>query len=240
MQIFETSYLSQQQLSQIPEIVCLFDCLFVSLRFPRELLNDMTLHILLPDHYRIVLKYSPPPPQNTNFGICLCAEVEPSLMSRLPLENLSSFLFQSNNGRLGSRDRFTGNNGRWFKTVSSQEEGTYEDESYQIGEHIAANFSDCSMLVKSSKKPTIVHIESLTCLRRLSQQQTIRTQEKILVLAVKKDIFDTNMSCILNLRPVISIATPPSTKRFYIFACYNAELLEIIANSVSDVMRLFM
>ena len=51
----------------------------------------------------------------------------------------------------------------------------------------------------------------------------------------KKDIFDTNMSCILNLRPVILIATP-STKRLYICTCYNAKLLEIIANSVSDVM----
>ena len=52
----------------------------------------------------------------------------------------------------------------------------------------------------------------------------------------KKDIFDTSTPCILNLRPVITIATPPSTKRLYIFACYNAELLEIIANSVSNVM----
>ena len=41
----------------------------------------------------------------------------------------------------------------------------------------------------------------------------------------KKDIVDTNTSCILNLRPVILIATPLSTKRLYIFACYNAELL---------------
>ena len=52
----------------------------------------------------------------------------------------------------------------------------------------------------------------------------------------KKVIFDTNTSYILNLRPVISVATPPSTKRLYTFACYNAELLEIIANSVSDVI----
>ena len=52
----------------------------------------------------------------------------------------------------------------------------------------------------------------------------------------KKDNFDTNMSCILNVRPVISITTPPSTKRLYIFACCNVKLLEIIANSVSDVI----
>ena len=56
----------------------------------------------------------------------------------------------------------------------------------------------------------------------------------------KKDNFDTNMSCILNVRPVISIATPPSTKRLYIFACCNVKLLEIIANSVSDVIWLFL
>ena len=51
---------------------------------------------------------------------------------------------------LGSRNRFTANNGRWIITVSSQEESTHgddmptsiasEDESYQIGEHMSANF----------------------------------------------------------------------------------------------------
>ena len=50
----------------------------------------------------------------------------------------------------------------------------------------------------------------------------------------KKDSFDTDISCILNLRPVISLATPPSTKRLFIFAYYNAELLDIIANSVTE------
>ena len=65
--------------------------------------------------------------------------------------------------------------------VSSQEESTYyddtptllatENERYQIGEH---------MLIKSLKKLTIVRIRFLTCLRRLSQQQTItNTREDI-------------------------------------------------------------
>ena len=73
-----------------------------------------------------------------------------------------------------------------------------------------------SMFVESVKKLAIVRIESFTCLRRLTQHQTItNTREDI---DTSKDIFDTNTSCILNLRPVISIANPRSTKRLYIFA----------------------
>ena len=106
-----------------------------------------------------------------------------------------------------------------------------EDERYQIGEHIAAN---SQILRKFLKKLTLVRIESLTCLRRNSQQQTItNTREDI---DTGKDIFDISTSCILNLRPVMSIATPPSTKRLYIFAYYNTELLEIIVNVIFSVM----
>ena len=48
------------------------------------------------------------------------------------------------------------------------------------------------------------------------------------------EIFPTDRSCILNLRPSLSLATPPSTKRMYIFACDNAEILEALANSVTE------
>ena len=117
-----------------------------------------------------------------------------------------------------------------FKTISSQEERTYdddtptslgtEDESYQIGEHIAANFSDGFYVGGTLEK-----IDDSTY--RVSTADYNKHNRIYWYCSSKKDIFDTNTSCILNLRPVISISTPPSTKRLYIFACYNAELPEI-------------
>ena len=50
----------------------------------------------------------------------------------------------------------------------------------------------------------------------------------------RKDIFDTHVDCILNLKPCLELATPPSTKRMCIFACHNAELLEALAASVTE------
>ena len=137
-----------------------------------------------------------------------------------------------------------------FKTVSSQEESTYaddtstslatEDESYQTEEHIAANFLD-GFYVGEIHEEIDDSTYSVSCmsLKVISTADYNKHKTSYWYWPSKQEIFDTSTSCILNLRPVISNAIPPSTKRLYIFACYNAELLEIIANSVSDVMLFF-
>ena len=70
-----------------------------------------------------------------------------------------------------------------FQTVSWKEEGAYdddtptslamEDESFRMENIWRQTSQIVSMKVKSLKKLTIVRKESLTCLQRLSQQQTI-------------------------------------------------------------------
>ena len=70
-----------------------------------------------------------------------------------------------------------------FQTVSSKEEGAYdddtptslavEDESFRMENIWWQTSQIVSMKVKSMKKLTIVRKELLTCLQRLSQQQTI-------------------------------------------------------------------
>ena len=112
-----------------------------------------------------------------------------------------------------------------FKIVSSQGESTYDDgkptslatldESYQIGEHIAANFSDGFY-----DGETLEQIDDSTYRVSYMSPKAVSTtdynvQEKMLVLAVKKRY--TNTSYVLNLRPVISTATLPLTKRLHNF-----------------------
>ena len=50
----------------------------------------------------------------------------------------------------------------------------------RLGEHIGADFSDDFSASEILEKSTIVRIESLTCLRKLAQQQSItNTREDI-------------------------------------------------------------
>ena len=137
-----------------------------------------------------------------------------------------------------------------FKTVLSQKGSKYaddtstslatEDESYQTEEHIAANFSD-GFYVGEIHEEIDDSTYSVSCmsLKVISTADCNKRKTSYRYWPSKQDIFHTNTSCILHLRPVISIAIPPSTKRLYIFGCSNAELLEIIANSVSDVILFF-
>ena len=114
---------------------------------------------------------------------------------------------------------------------------TSVSKMYQIGKHIAVNFSDGFYIGEIIDK-----IDDSTYRVSYMSPKVVLTADsnehkrRFWYWPSKKDIFDTDVSCVLNLRPVLSIATPPSTKRLFIFACHNAELLEVIANSVSDLM----
>ena len=122
-----------------------------------------------------------------------------------------------------------------FKTVSSQEQSMYNHE--WPASLATANFSDGSYVGEILEKTDdSTYRVSYKSPKVVSTADYNEHKRRYSYWPSKKDIFGTNMSCILNFEPVISIATSPSTKRLYIFACYNAELLEIIANSAFDVM----
>ena len=126
-------------------------------------------------------------------------------------------------------------------TVNTEEPSApiiIEDSSesdFMIGEHIAANFSDGFYIGEILEK-----IDDETYKVSYMSPKTIATADafehprRFWYWPSKKDQFDTDVSSILNLKPVISLATPPSTKRLYVFACHNAEILEVIANSVTE------
>ena len=50
----------------------------------------------------------------------------------------------------------------------------------------------------------------------------------------RKEKFDTHRSCIMNLKPSLTLSTPPSTNKMIIFSCDNAELLASVATAVID------
>ena len=49
----------------------------------------------------------------------------------------------------------------------------------------------------------------------------------------KRDVYDTKKNCVIDLRPDLVLESPPS-KRHFVFSCINAELLEALANSVTE------
>ena len=185
---------------------------------------DVTLHILFPAHYRKVLK-SPPLLETKTLELVQCVEhvtIEISY-SRATIEDLEAVITSPATMKDG------------FKTVSSQEESTYHDDTPTS--IATANFSDGSYVGEILEKTDFVTYRmSYMSPKFISTGDYNEHKRRYWYWSSKEDIFDKNTSCMLNLKPVISVATPPSTKRFYIFACYNAELLEITANSVFDVM----
>ena len=104
-----------------------------------------------------------------------------------------------------------------------------------VGEHIAANFSDGFYIGE-----VIDIIDSCTVKVSYMSPKSILTAEageherRFWIWPTNKDVFNTDKSCILNLKPCLTLAKPPSTKRMFIFSCDNAELLDIIANTVSE------
>ena len=100
--------------------------------------------------------------------------------------------------------------------------------------HIAGNFTDgfCIGEVLSTKgdTATVSYMETHKVLTADADEHKRRFWK----WPSPKKIIRTDRSCILNLRPSLSLATPPSTKRMYIFACENAEILDALANSVTE------
>ena len=112
---------------------------------------------------------------------------------------------------------------------------SWEYNPISIGEHIAANFPDGFYIgeVTDIIDSNIVKVSYMSPKTILAADHGEHSR-RFWIWPSKKDLFDTDRSCVINLKPFISMSTPPSTKRMFVFACKNAELLEMIANSVSE------
>ena len=92
----------------------------------------------------------------------------------------------------------------------------------RVGEHIAANFSDgfyigevMDIIDDDTIKVSYMSPKRITT---VDQEEHMR---RVWIWPSNRDIFDTYMSCIINLKPSLSLETPPSTKRQFGFACHN-------------------
>ena len=94
-----------------------------------------------------------------------------------------------------------------FKTASSQEESTYHDDTPTS--IATANFSDGSYVGEILEKTDYVTYRmSYMSPKFISTADYNEHKRRYWYRSSKEDIFDTNTSCMLNLKPVISIATP--------------------------------
>ena len=118
--------------------------------------------------------------------------------------------------------------------VNEIEDITQSDSFLSVGTHIAANFSDGFYLGEilavygDTIKVSYMHPKSVLT------ANTDEHSRRFWIWPARKDVFDTDVNCILNLKPCLSLATPPSTKRMCVFACHNADILEALALSVTE------
>ena len=157
---------------------------------------DVTLHILFPAHYIKVLKF-PPLLETKTLELVQCVEhvtIEVSY-SRATIEDLEAVTTSPATMKDG------------FKTVSSREESTYDDDTPTS--LATANFSDGSYVGEILEKTDYVTYRmSYMSPKFISTADYNEHKRRYWYWSSKEDIFDTNTSCMLNLKPVISIATP--------------------------------
>ena len=130
----------------------------------------------------------------------------------------------------------TTSEGQEGPTISSDDGAeVLSDWPPDIGQHIAGNFTDGFYIgeVKEIIDANTVKVSYMEPKKILTAAQD-ENSRRFWCWPHKEDIHDTNRDCILNLKPCLTLATPPSSKRLYLFACENAEILELMANTVLD------
>ena len=118
--------------------------------------------------------------------------------------------------------------------VDEIEDMTQSDSFLSVGTHIAANFSDGFYLGEILAVDGDIIKVSYMHPKSVFTASTDEHSRRFWIWPARKDIFETDVNCILNLKPCLSLATPPSTKRMCVFACQNAEILEALALSVTE------
>ena len=104
-----------------------------------------------------------------------------------------------------------------------------------IGDHIAANFTDGFYIgeVVSVVDEDIVNVSYMRP-KIIATANDEEHPRRFMCWPKPKDLFKTHRDCVLNLHPSIALAIPPSTKKMVIFSCLNVELLEALANCVTE------
>ena len=118
----------------------------------------------------------------------------------------------------------------------AEPESTQEHQDWKLvkGKHVAVNFTDgfligevTEVLGKEKVKVSVMQPKPV-----ITSDPT-EHEKRFWIWPTSKKTHDVDISCILNLRPCLTLAKPPSTKRMFVFACENAEILAAMADSVT-------
>ena len=120
-------------------------------------------------------------------------------------------------------------------TPMNEESMSEEDWPPTLGEHVVANFTEGFFIgeVIGIVDISTVKISYMTPKTILTAAKGERPR-RYWIWPAKGDHCDTDRSSFINLEPCLTLSKPLFTRRMCVFACENAELLEIIANSVSE------
>ena len=117
-------------------------------------------------------------------------------------------------------------------TPQQQAESSYKAGPWppKIGDHLAVNFEDGFYLgeVIELVSPEVVKI-SYMLPKKISTASTELNPRIFWFWPSRKDLMDTHQAAVLPLRPVLTIASPPSTKRFVVFKLENLDFIEKFA-----------
>ena len=118
-----------------------------------------------------------------------------------------------------------------------------EDDDYyytsewppKVHDHLAAIFSDGFYIgeVLEILDDETVRV-SYMAPKKIMTADAMEHPRRFWIWPSKRDVYNTNRNCIINLRPYLALESPPSTKRNFIFSCLNAEILEAMAASVIE------
>ena len=104
-----------------------------------------------------------------------------------------------------------------------------------VHDHIAANFSDGFYIgeVLEVIDDDTVKVSYMAPKKILTAAPT-ENKQRFWIWPAKRDVYDTQRNCVINLRPNLLLESPASSKRHFVFSCINAELSEVFANSVTE------
>ena len=114
--------------------------------------------------------------------------------------------------------------------VSAKSMGTSEPWPPKIGEHLAVNVEDGFYVgeVVQIVSEEIVKV-SYMLPKKISTASTELNPRLFWYWPSKQELMDTNRAAVLPLRPVLTLAAPPSTKRFVVFKLENLDFVEKFA-----------
>ena len=100
----------------------------------------------------------------------------------------------------------------------------------KLGDHLAVNFEDGFYLGEVVEMVSAETVKvSYMLPKKIATASTELNPRLFWFWPSKKDLMETHQAAVLPLRPVLSLASPPSTNRFVVFKLENLDFIEKFA-----------